>query len=251
MNENEILILWKNYKRTNNRELRNKLIEHYAPLVKLIAGKLMIRVGEHAEYDDLCSIGIFGLIDAIEKFDLSKNIKFETYASLRIRGSILDELRKLDLVSRTTRETYKSYEKAKHDLFIKYGRNPTDDEIKAFMNLTDEEYHKFILDLPFTNLVSLDEHIEMGIQINETIFQKNVFETPEQTINKEELKNTLQEALNLLTEREKQIILCIYYEDLTAKEISKTLDISESRVSQIHSKALAKLRNHIDLYSVY
>lgn len=247
MTEEKIKTLWTNYKRTNDRTLRNQIIEHYASLVKIVAGKLMITVGEHVEYDDLCSIGVFGLIDAIDKYDLSKNIKFETYASLRIRGAILDELRKSDLVPRTVRLQLKTYEKAKHELYLSLGRNPIDEEIRDYMNLSEEEYKKFLLNLPFTSLISLDEQLETGNQTEIHSFHQNPFETPEENIDKQQLKENLQQALEQLTEREKNVILLVYYEDLTMKEVSQILEITESRVSQLHSKALIKMRPYLDL----
>lgn len=250
MTEEQIKTLWINYKRTNDRILRNQIIEHYAPLVKIIAGKLMITVGEHAEYDDLCSIGIFGLIDAIDKYDLSKDIKFETYATLRIRGAILDELRKSDLVPRNVRLQLKTYEKAKHELYLSFGRNPTDEEIRDYMNLSEEEYKKFLLNLPFTSLISLDEQLETGNQTEIHSFHQNPFETPEENLNKQQLKESLKYALEQLTEREKNVILLVYYEDLTMKEVSQILEVTESRVSQLHSKALIKMRPYLDLTQI-
>ena len=250
MTDKEKETLWIDYKRTNDRDLRNKIIVEYAPLVKIIAGKLMISIGEHVEFDDVCSMGTLGLIDAIDKFDLSKNIKFETYASLRIRGTILDEIRKQDIVSRATRTRFKKYEKNKLELYSKLGRFPTDEELRESMDLTIEEYNQFINDLPITNLVSLDEHLEMGEQINENIYNKNIFETPNQYIDKLQLSEILNEALNKLTEKEKNVIILHYYEDLTIKEISSILEVTESRISQLHSKALSKMRPYINLYSL-
>jgi len=234
--------LWETYIKNPTAQLREQIILEYAPLVKLVAGRLCMYLGNTVEYEDLCSYGIFGLIDAIDKFDLTKDVKFETYASLRIRGSILDQIRKMDWIPRTVRQRQRQIDEAMKTVEMKTGHAATDEEIAAQLGVSSDEYNSWQQQLNITNVVSLNEFVEAGGEpVTETEFNSH-FIQPEENITQEELKEKLQEALTLLTDRERSVILLYYYEDMSLKEISATLDVSESRVSQLHTKALTKMR---------
>lgn len=240
--------LWKEYGELKNADLREKLILEYAPLVKLVAGRLSMYLGFNVEYDDLVGYGVFGLIDAIDKFDTMKDVKFETYASLRIRGAILDQIRKMDWIPRTIRDRQKKIDSAIKEIEAEYGHVATDSEIAAKMNISEDEYMNWQTQMKVTNVVSLNEFMEQGADIPDDAISNTRFEKPEEAIEKEELKQMLAEALELLTEREKKVILLYYYEELTLKEISSVLDVSESRVSQLHTRALQKMRQKMGKY---
>lgn len=233
--------LWEDYSRTKAPELREKLIIQYSGLVKLVAGKLSMYLGYNVEFDDLVGYGIFGLIDAIDKFDYGKGVKFETYASLRIRGAILDQIRKMDWIPRTLRQKQKQLDNAYRKLETEYGRTVTDAEVAKELNITVDELESLQNETKITNLVSLDEYIEQGEGRVEPAANKDYMQ-PEKVAEKAELKKLLLEVLQSLTDKEKKVITLYYYEDLTLKEISRILEVSESRVSQLHSKALQKMR---------
>ena len=240
--------LWDKYKVNATPELREQLILEYAPLVKIVAGRLCMYLGNTVEYEDLCSYGIFGLIDAIDKFDLAKDVKFETYASLRIRGSILDQIRKMDWIPRTIRQRQRMIDDAIKTVEARTGHSATDDEIAVELNISSDEFLNWQSQLNVTNVVSLNEFVEAG---NEPVMEaehNSHFIQPEDNIAKQELSEKLKEALEKLTEKEKQVILLYYYEDMTLKEISAALEVSESRVSQLHTKALNKMRNVLGDY---
>ena len=241
MDENGRKRLWDDYKRTGASEIREKLILEYAPLVKLVAGRLSM-------YDDLCSYGIFGLIDAIDKFDMLKDVKFETYASLRIRGSILDQIRKMDWIPRTVRQRQRQIDTAIHEIELATGKTATDEQIAEKLGLTDDEYTDWQSQMKVTGVISLDEFTESGSDISSDRYGNSHFDGPEEAIEKDELKQMLAEALQTLTEKEQQVILLYYYEDLTQKEISDIMNVSESRASQLHSKALQKLQKKLGRY---
>ena len=248
MDETSKKKLWEEYKKTKSLELRDKIILEYAPLVKIVAGKLSMYLGYNVEYEDLVSYGIFGLIDAIDKFDLGKEIKFETYASLRIRGSILDQIRKMDWIPRTLRQRQKKVDAAIKEIELNEGRVATDDDIAEKLGISKEEYTELQSQMKITNIVSLNEYMEQGTEPVKDTTGKNKFDNPEEAIAKEELKERIKEALDLLTEREKKVILLYYYEELTLKEISYILEVTESRISQLHTKGLLKMRNKLGNY---
>ena len=240
--------LWANYAKTKSPEIREKLILEYAPLVKLVAGRLSMYLGYNVEYDDLVSYGIFGLIDAIDKFDSMKAVKFETYASLRIRGAILDQIRKLDWIPRTIRQKQKKIEAVMKEIEAATGRMATDDEIAKSLGISEEDYLSWQSQMKITGVVSLDEFMESGSEVPVEQGTQHRFDGPEEVIEKEELKRVLEKALELLTEKEKKVIYLYYYEDLTLKEISNILEVSESRISQLHTRALQKMRNRMGNY---
>lgn len=242
MDEKERNALWKEYNKTRSPKLREKLIIEYSELVKVVAGRLGMYLGYTVEYDDLVGYGIFGLIDAIDKFELTKGVKFETYASLRIRGSILDQIRKMDWIPRTLRQKQKRLEQAMHDLEVRLGRTATSEELADSMNISLEELEGLVNQTQIANLVSLDEYLEQGSEVRVEAGNRPVFQQPEQVMERQELKRILAEAIDSLTEKEQKVIAFYYFEELTLKEISNILEVSESRVSQLHTKALKKMR---------
>ncbi len=242
MKEAEKRKLWERYQQTKSPEIREQLILEYANVVNLVAGRLGMYLGYTVEYDDLVGYGIFGLIDAIDKFDLGKDVKFETYASLRIRGAILDQIRKMDWIPRTLRQKQKRMDSAVAKLEADFGRPATSDEVAAELGITREEYEGWRSEAEFTNMVSLDDYLEQGNEGRmESLGTK--FQQPEKVVQKQELKQMLVEALQTLTEKEQQVITFYYYEELTLKEISQIMSVSESRVSQLHTKALRKIKD--------
>lgn len=242
--------LWDEYTKTKSPEIREKIILEYAPLVKLVAGRLSMYLGYNVEYDDLVGYGIFGLIDAIDKFDSMKEVKFETYASLRIRGAILDQIRKMDWIPRTIRQKQKKIDGVIREIEMVTGRVATDDEIAEKLGITDEEYIDWQCQMKITNVVSLNEFMEQGSEIpaEQNVRISSQFESPEENVEKEELKQVLEQTLELLTEKEKKVILLYYYEELTLKEISHVLEVSESRISQLHTRALQKMKEKMGAY---
>ncbi|MGN0431623.1 MAG: FliA/WhiG family RNA polymerase sigma factor [Lachnospiraceae bacterium] len=242
--------LWDDYGRTRDSEIREKIILEYAPLVKLVAGRLSMYLGYNVEYEDLVSYGIFGLIDAIDKFDNMKEVKFETYASLRIRGAILDQIRKMDWIPRTIRQKQKKIDSVMKEIELTMGRAATDEEIAEKLGITDEEYLEWQSQMKITNVVSLNEYMEQGSEVPSEGNRHTTarFESPEENIEKEELKQVLEQTLQLLTEKERKVILLYYYEELTLKEISNILEVSESRVSQLHTRALQKMKEKMGNY---
>ena len=240
--------LWEEYHKNTSPELRERLILEYAPLVKVVAGRLSMYLGYNVEYEDLVSYGIFGLIDAIDKFDLGKDVKFETYASLRIRGSILDQIRKMDWIPRTVRQKQKKIEEAIKAVESRTGRNATDQEIAETLGIAGEELNEWQSQLKVTNVVSLNEFVEHGGEPVMDARNNSHFAQPEESVAEDELKRILSETMDLLTEKERKVILLYYYEELTLKEISNILEVSESRVSQLHTKALLKMRKRMGSY---
>ena len=248
MDENGRNRLWEEYSKTKLPETREKLILEYAPLVKLVAGRLSMYLGYNVEYDDLVSYGVFGLIDAIDKFDSMKAVKFETYASLRIRGAILDQIRKMDWIPRTIRQKQKKIDAAMKEIELSKGRAATDEEIAESLGISNDDYLDWQSQMKITGVVSLNEFMESGSEVPAEQSNQHRFEGPEEVVEKAELKKMLEQALELLTEKEKKVILLYYYEELTLKEISNILEFSESRISQLHTRALQKMKSKMGSY---
>ena len=248
MNDTARKRLWEDYARLRTADLREKLILEYAPLVKVVAGRLSMYLGYNVEYEDLVSYGIFGLIDAIDKFDVNKDVKFETYASLRIRGSILDQIRKMDWIPRTVRQKQKKIDEAIRKIETATGRTATDEEIAEELQVSGDELLNWQSQLKVTNMVSLNEYVEQGMEPVMDARGNSHFIQPEDSVAQEELKKVLEQSLEVLTEKERKVITLYYYEDLTLKEISNILEVSESRISQLHTKALAKMRKTMGPY---
>ncbi len=240
--------LWEQYAASKTPELREQLILEYAPLVKLVAGRLSMYLGYNVEYDDLVSYGIFGLIDAIDKFELAKDVKFETYASLRIRGSILDQIRKMDWIPRTVRQRQRQIDTAMKDIEAEKGRPATDEEIAVKIGISSDELSDWQSQMKVTNVVSLNEFMESGSEVPNEKNLTSHFDGPEEVMEKAELKQQLAASLEVLTEKERKVILLYYYEELTLKEISYVLEVSESRISQLHTRALQKMKEKLGKY---
>ena len=237
--------LWVEYSHSRSSVIREQIIIEYVPLVKLVAGRLSIYLGSNVEYDDLVGYGIFGLIDAIDKFDYGKGNKFETYASLRIRGSILDQIRKMDWIPRSVRQKQKSIDAAIKKLELEKGTNYTDDDIAKELGISNDEYLNWLGQTNVTNISSLEDFIEQGNEIKNSVNPAYTRIEPESVVEEKEIKDTLIKAMDSLTEKEKMVVLLYYYEELTLKEISQVMEVSESRVSQLHSKALKKMRTFL------
>ncbi len=236
--------LWSEYSLNRSAELREQLIIEYAPLVKLVAGKLSMYLGYNVEFDDLVGYGVFGLIDAIDKFDYGKGVKFETYASLRIRGAILDQIRKMDWIPRTVRQKQKELDNAYRKIEDETGRPATDEQVAEELGISMDELDEIQNETKVSNIISLDEYMDQGEVRVEPRADKDYMQ-PEKVVEKAELKRLLLEVLQTLTDKEKKVITLYYYEDLTLKEISRVLEVSESRVSQLHSKALVKMKQRL------
>lgn len=242
--------LLEEYEKTKASETREKIILEYAPLVKVVAGRLSMYLGYNVEYEDLVSYGIFGLIDAIDKFDCLKEVKFETYASLRIRGAILDQIRKMDWIPRTIRQKQKRIEAVIKEIEQETGHSATEEEIAEKLGISNDEYVDWQSQMKITGLVSLNEYMEQGSDVSQDAGRNTAarFESPEERVEKTELAKVLGEALELLTEKERKVITLYYYEDLTLKEISNVLEVSESRISQLHTRALQKMKVQMGNY---
>ena len=244
MNQEAKEKLWMEFSKRPTAELREKIIIEYAGLVKIVAGKLSIYLGYNVEYDDLVGYGTFGLIDAIDKFDYGKGVKFETYASLRIRGAILDQIRKMDWLPRTVRQKQKRIDAAYNKIEAMTGRLATDEEVAAELEISIDELDSWQAQTKAAGLVSLDDYMEQGNEggINAITEGTEEYQQPDRLYEKQEIREVLLQTLESLTEKEKKVILLYYYEELTLKEISAVLEVSESRISQLHTKAIQKLR---------
>jgi len=234
--------LWKAYGESKSPELKERLILQYAPLVKYVAGRMLVHIGQHVEYDDLAGYGIFGLIDAIDKFDYTKGVKFETYASLRIRGAIIDHIRRLDWVPRTLRQKNKQLEQALAALEETLGREPTDEELAKKLDMSLDETRELMRKSSVLALVSLDDFLDQNYEASFGALVSNKQDSPEEQAEIQERKTMLADAISKLSEKEKLVITLYYFEDLTLKEISSIMKVSESRVSQIHTKAISRLQ---------
>lgn len=248
MNDAEKKALWEKYSKDRSAEIREKLIVEYVSLVKVVAGRLSMYLGHNVEYDDLVGYGVFGLIDAIDKYEIGKEVKFETYASLRIRGSILDQIRKMDWIPRTLRQKQKNLESAIKEVEALTGRTATDEEVAQQLQISTEELMEWQNQMKGMNVISLNDYVETVGEPVMDATRNSHFEQPSNLVEKDELKRMLMESLGDLTEKEKKVILLYYYEELTLKEISKVMEVSESRVSQLHTKALQKMRKKMGPY---
>lgn len=240
---------WERYTKARDPDARDQLILEYLPIVKIVAGRLAVRFYGHVDMDDLVSYGIFGLIDAIDKFDHGKGVKFETYASLRIRGSIIDSIRRLDWVPRALRQDNKKLDQAYAQLEAKLGREPKDDEVAESLGVGVDEVREMMRKAQLASFISLDEFSDQshGPAPAASIAGGSEDE-PETQLLRTEAADMLAAAIEKLTDKERMVVTLYYYEELTLKEISKVLSVTESRVSQIHSKAIFKLKNRLGGY---
>jgi len=241
--------LWASYKSSGGREVRDALILHYSPLVKYVAGRVAVGLPQNVEQADLVSYGIFGLIDAIEKFDVDRGYKFETYAIARIKGAILDELRSIDWVPRSVRAKARSLEKAYAKLEGQLHRTPSDEELAEELGLSDDQFQSTLSQISFIGLVALDEMLSVSgergeaMSLGDTVADHG--EGPVAAYEVEETRQILATAINRMPEREKIVLTLYYYEGLTLAEIGQVLGVTESRVCQIHTKAVLQLRSRL------
>ncbi|WP_059011686.1 RNA polymerase sigma factor WhiG [Streptomyces specialis] len=239
--------LWRSYKATGDERLREQLILHYSPLVKYVAGRVSVGLPPNVEQADFVSSGVFGLIDAIEKFDPDRSIKFETYAITRIRGAMIDELRALDWIPRSVRQKARAIERAYATLEASLRRTPTEPEVAAELGVTLEELHGVFSQLSLANVVALEELLHAGgeggdrLSLMDTL-EDTAADNPVEIAEDRELRRLLARAVNTLPEREKTVVTLYYYEGLTLAEIGEVLGVTESRVSQIHTKSVLQLR---------
>jgi RNA polymerase sigma factor for flagellar operon FliA len=237
--------LWKKYHETRDPAIRESLILEYSHLIKFIAGRLNIYFGSNVEYDDLVGFGVFGLIDAIDKFDITKGVKFETYASLRIRGSIIDSIREMDWVPRSLRQKSKDLEKAYWEVENELGHSASDKDIADKLGISMDELYKLLNDVNVTSMVSLEEFLEQNYEIGTDVPNSKKEDRPEREAELEEMRNILGDSIEKLPEKEKTVLTLYYYEELTLKEISAIMKVSESRISQLHTKAIMRLRGKL------
>jgi RNA polymerase sigma factor for flagellar operon FliA len=242
--------LWAAFKQSGSGSSRDRLIVHYSPLVKYVAGRVSIGLPATIEQSDLVSYGMFGLIDAIEKFDLSRRIKFETYAITRIKGAIIDELRSIDWVPRSVRAKARLVERAYAKLEAELLRSPTDAEVAAELGMTETDLHQVFNQISFIGLVALDEVLWSGTgergesaTLGDTLADSR--DGPVAALEIEEMKHILASTINRLGEREKIVLTLYYYEGLTLADIGEVLGVTESRVCQIHTKAVLQMRSRM------
>ncbi len=241
---------WKSFKENNDKSAKDKLIITYLPLVKYIAGRMAISMPSHIDSDDLVSSGVIGLIKAIERYDVDCGTQFETYATTRIKGSILDELRSLDWVPRSVRGRAKLLQKVYVLLEEELGRQPTDEEVAAHLEISEEELHEWITYATPTTLVSLNTVLNSGdddkpLQIIDTL-EDSKYKSPLSATEQKELQGFLAECINDLNPQEKMVVILYYYEGLMLKEIGQILGVSESRVSQVHTKSMLRLKGKLN-----
>lgn len=237
---------WVEYRKSRSVQLRDDFIRQYMPLVKYVAGKVSIGMPSSVEWEDLVSFGQFGLLDAIEKYDPAKGVKFKTYAVTRIRGAIFDELRQIDWVPRSVRQKSREIEGAINSVEARLGRTASDSEVATELGMSEEEYHRAVMKVSGTSIMSLDETWKNGddygsITIGDSIESPESM-NPDKIVEQEEVKNIVLQALNELPDREKKVVVLYYFQDLTFKEIGQALEVSESRISQLHTKAILRLR---------
>lgn len=247
--ETDEQVLWVEYKKAREPKLREYFIKKYAPLVKYVAGKVAVGMPHNVEFDDLVSYGTFGLLDAIEKYDPTKEVKFKTYAMTRVRGGIFDELRNVDWIPRSIRQKAKQVEKIILELENRMGRTAEDEEIAHELDIDIDEFHDLMSKISGTSLISLND-VWHGNDENEEMVFVDTLESPEALnpdtiVEREEIKNMIVECIKKLPDREKKVIVLYYYEDLTLKEIGEVLEVTESRVSQLHTKAIMRLRGRL------
>ncbi len=243
-----IAVLWDAFKTTGGLDARNRLVLHYAPLVKFVAGRLASGLPQSIEQADLVSYGMFGLINAIDRFDPSLGNKFETYAVTRIRGAIIDELRAIDWVPRSLRAKSRAVQRAYTTLEHDLGRNPTDAEVAEELGITEEALADLFTKISFFGLVALEETLSGSdegdkVTVGETIPDPGP--GPVGAFEAEETKQLLAQAISRLPDREKLVLTLYYYENLTLADIGGVLGITESRVCQIHTKAVIQLRSKL------
>ena len=238
LDEKEVSTLWLRYKDTKSVELRNTLAEHYLPLVKIVCGRLAVSLPPHLDRDDLLSSGFFGLLDAIDRFDPTRNIKFETYAGVRIRGAMIDYLRSKDWIPVTMRQKIRKYEQTVYRLETELGRPATDKEVADALEISADELQTLVSQCNSATVIPLEEYLK-------TDASEAADTNPANSTELFELKETLAKAIDRLPEKERTVVSLYYYEELTLKEISLILKLSEARISQLHTKAIFRMRGYL------
>jgi RNA polymerase sigma factor FliA len=247
--DEELMSRWDVFKETGDRDAREKLILHYAPLVKYVASRVASGLPSSVDQHDLVSYGMFGLIDALEKFEPGRGNKFETYAIPRIKGAIIDELRAMDWVPRSVRFKARELEKAQADLEAMLKRQPSEEELADRLGMTRSELHEMVSQISFVSVLALDEVVGAGsergesVALIDTLADKGI--DPAWGLESQETRGLLAAAINSLTEREKIVVTLYYFEGLTLAEIGEILGVTESRVCQIHTKAVGGLRGQL------
>jgi RNA polymerase sigma factor for flagellar operon FliA len=246
----ELRDLWRRYKDSADERARERLVVAYSPLVKYVAGRMGSGLPAHVEESDLISYGLSGLISAIERFDLSREIKFETYAITRIRGAIIDELRTLDWVPRSVRARAREIERVNMKLEAKLQRAPTDEELSSELEMSLSDFHDALLQISNSTIVALDELWNVSdsggdqVSLLDTLPDRDAPD-PQALVDQGEVRDRIADAIAALPEREKLVIALYYYENLTLREIGEVLGVTESRVSQLHTKAVLRLRSKL------
>ena len=247
--DDELARLWDGFKGARSPEARERLILHYAPLVKYVASRVAVGLPASVDQADLVSYGMFGLIDALEKFEPGRGNKFETYAIPRIKGAIIDELRAMDWVPRSVRFKAREIDKAQNDLEAMLKRQPTEAELAERLGLTRRELHDVVTQISFVSVLALDEMVSVGtdrgeqVSLLDTLADKSL--DPTSGVEGQETRGLLAAAINSLSEREKIVVTLYYFEGLTLAEIGEILGVTESRVCQIHTKAVGGLRGQL------
>jgi RNA polymerase sigma factor FliA len=241
--------VWVEYRRTHDQKLRDRLILTYAPLVKYVAGRLGSGLPAHVDDEDLVSYGLLGLIGAIERYDPTRDVKFETYALGRIKGAIIDELRSLDWVPRSVRSRAREIERAIGELESRLGRAPTDEEIAGKLGVSEDELDDDLLQISRTSIAALDELWTVSAGGDQIALLDTIEDTsgpsPASALDETELREAIADSIARLPEREKLVVTLYYYEELTLREIGEVLGVTESRVSQLHTKAVLRLKSRL------
>lgn len=239
--------LWQQWKEHRDIEAKKRLIEHYLPLVDYVTNRMAIGLPKNVSKDDLASNGVMGLIDAIEKFDYQRGLQFETYASWRIRGAIIDGLRQGDWVPRSVREKAKKIEEAYQHLEQQLLRSVTDAEVSAYLNVSERDFQQMLQEIAVTTVCSLEDPIreeESETRLSMLVDEKA--RNPDYKVQEHFLKETLIKGIERLTEKERIVISLFYYEELSLSEIAEVMSLSPSRISQLHSKAILRLRGALE-----
>ena len=246
----ETQTLWLQYRKTGDQGIRDRLILTYAPLVKYVAGRLGSGLPAHVDEGDLVSYGLLGLMGAIERYDPERDVKFETYAIARIKGAIIDELRAMDWVPRSVRSRARDIERAIGELEAKTGRAPTDEEIAGKLGISTDELEESLSEIARSSIAALDELWTVSgsggdqVALIDTI-EDETAPDPQSNLSQTEMKEAIADAIARLPEREKLVVTLYYYEELTLREIGEVLSVTESRVSQLHTKAVMRLKSHL------
>jgi RNA polymerase sigma factor for flagellar operon FliA len=239
--------LWESWKEHGDLEAKKQLIEKYLPIVDYVSGRLAVGLPKNVSKDDLASNGVMGLIDAVEKFDYKRGLQFETYASWRVRGAILDGLRQGDWVPRSVREKAKKIEEGYQHLEQQYLRSVTDAEMSSYLNVSEKEFQSMLQEVAVMTLCSLEDPIrEEESETRLTLLVDEKAKNPDYKVREFYLRESLAKGIEKLTEKERTVVSLLYYEDLSLSEIAEVMSLSPSRISQLHSKAILRLRGSLE-----